>query len=91
MSAKRKPKKRTAKKRSNLGPRRGSSIIYPKGVEERYGISPVTRWRWEQANRLPARDAYIAGRPAGWKPETLDRADAGPTATAAVVAQPAAA
>jgi hypothetical protein len=56
------------------------AIIWPRDVEARYGISCPTRLRWEKAGRLPKRDVYLAGQPMGWKPETLDAADAGPIA-----------
>ena len=62
-----KPKRRAA-------PRRGEAVIWPKGVEERYGISAPTRWRWEKIGRLPARDFALAGK-TGWRPETLAAAE----------------
>src|SRR6185437_14631461 len=31
----------------------GNGIIWPKGLEERYGISKTTRWLWEQQGKLP--------------------------------------
>lgn len=52
----------------------GTSVIWPRGVEERYGISPPTRWRWEKLGRLPARDVNIGGK-TGWRPETLAAAE----------------
>jgi hypothetical protein len=62
----------------------GTAIVWPRGIEDRYGISAVTRYRWERAGRLPARDVIVGGKPVGWKPETLERADRGePTASAA--------
>lgn len=60
----------------------GSHCIWPSGVELRYDISAQTRWRWERLGKLPPRDVYIAGELVGWKPETLDRAAAGPNAAA---------
>lgn len=57
-----------------LGLVKGEAVIWPKGLERRYGISPVTRWRWELSNKLPARDVHIGGR-SGWKPETLAAAE----------------
>ena len=65
---------RVTKKRPRLA---GSGVIYPRGAEERYGISLSTRWRWEREKKLPPRDVYVGGRPIGWRPETLDRADEG--------------
>jgi hypothetical protein len=55
----------------------GTGCIWPNGVEIRYGISSGTRRRWEKIGVLPPRDVHIGGRPAGWKPSTLDLADAG--------------
>jgi hypothetical protein len=49
-------------------------VIWPAGVEHRYDISPVTRWRWERDGKLPARDVCIGGR-TGWRPDTLDAAE----------------
>jgi hypothetical protein len=52
-------------------PRRPSSIaIYPRDLETRYGISSVTRWRWERDKLLPPRD-FRAGTLTGWKIATL--------------------
>ena len=56
------------------GLRRGEVVIWPKGVEVRYGISAPTRWRWERDGKLPARDFNIGGR-TGWRLETLDAAE----------------
>ncbi len=64
-------------KRARTG---GTAIIHPRGIEERYGISAVTRYRWERAGKLPARDVYIGGIAAGWRPETLDAAERGTAA-----------
>jgi predicted DNA-binding transcriptional regulator AlpA len=62
------------KPRVSRGPRAGTVVIWAKGVEERYGISPPTRWRWERKGLLPARDVHIGGR-SGWRPETLAAAE----------------
>lgn len=67
------PSARTPKRPRNAG----THVVYPRGVEARYGISLTTRWRWERAGRLPARDVFIGGEPVGWRPETLDAADRG--------------
>jgi predicted DNA-binding transcriptional regulator AlpA len=53
---------------------RGTDVIWPQGIELRYGISAPTRWRWERSGRLPPRDINIGGR-TGWRPETLERAE----------------
>jgi predicted DNA-binding transcriptional regulator AlpA len=63
-----------------LGPRirrakiRGEAVIWPAGVELKYGISSVTRWRWERSGRLPPRDFHL-GDQSGWRPETLAAAE----------------
>jgi predicted DNA-binding transcriptional regulator AlpA len=56
--------------KAKRAPREGSAVVWPKGVEERYGISACTRWRWEKQGRLPARDVSIGGK-TGWKPQSL--------------------
>ena len=58
----------------------GGRVIYPRGLEVRYGISLSTRWRWEKDRLLPPRDVFIGGKAVGWKPETLDAADSGQAA-----------
>ena len=55
----------------------GSRCVWPCGVEERFGISAPTRWRWEKLGMLPPRDVFVAGRPVGWRPETLEAAERG--------------
>jgi hypothetical protein len=66
-------------KHRNRALKYGTSVIWPRGVEERYGISAVTRWRWEHTGKLPARDVSIGGR-SGWRPETLAAAESRKTA-----------
>lgn len=56
--------------RKRAAPLQGTHVVWPAGVEARYGISPVTRWRWERDGTLPARDVHVGGR-SGWKPGTL--------------------
>ena len=59
---------------------RGDRVIWPGGVELMYGISAVTRWRWEKLGVLPPRDFHI-GSQSGWRPETLAANEhRGPTA-----------
>ena len=55
----------------------GTNVVYPRGVERRYGISETTRWLWEKRDKLPKRDVFVAGKAVGWRPETLDAADRG--------------
>lgn len=55
----------------------GSRVIYPRGLELRYGISLSTRWRWEQQGKLPPRDIYIGGVAVGWNPVTIEAAERG--------------
>jgi len=55
-------------KRAPLG---GTAVIWPKGLEARYGITAVTRWRWEREGRLPPRDVNVGGK-TGWRPATLE-------------------
>lgn len=61
----------------------GTRVIYPRGLEIRYGISLSTRWRWEKAGRLPIRDVYVGGVAVGWRPETIEAAERGPQAATA--------
>ena len=70
------PARKVMRNRGRLRPS-GAAIVWPNGVEDRYGISAPTRWRWEKVGRLPPRDVYIGGAAAGWKPSTLDAADRG--------------
>jgi len=56
--------------KAKRAPREGTRVVWPKGVEERFGISACTRWRWEREGKLPARDVIVAGR-RGWRPETI--------------------
>jgi len=55
----------------------GSRCIWPRGLRDRYGVSGPTLWRWERAGKLPKRDVFVGGRPVGWRPETIERAERG--------------
>jgi predicted DNA-binding transcriptional regulator AlpA len=52
----------------------GTRCVWPSGVQEQFGISEVTRWRWERDGLLPARDVFVGGKAVGWRPETLEAA-----------------
>jgi hypothetical protein len=65
--------------RTRGAPIEGTAVIWPAGLERRYGISPITRWRWERAGKVPPRDVHIGGR-SGWRPETLEAAERGEVA-----------
>jgi len=54
--------------------------VYPRGIEERLGVSTPTRWRMERDGRLPPRDVYIGKKAVGWRPETLEAAERGQSA-----------
>jgi predicted DNA-binding transcriptional regulator AlpA len=66
-------------KSRKIGPRQGDVVVWPSGVQQRYGISNVTRWRWERAGKLPPRDVNVGGK-TGWRPETLQAAEQQPAA-----------
>lgn len=40
----------------------GTARVWPSGVQERYGVSAVTRWRWDKTQPLPT-----AGCIRGWR------------------------
>ena len=44
-------------------------------LDERYSITPMTRWRWRKTRVLPPPDTIINGREY-WYEETLDKARA---------------
>lgn len=58
----------------------GTGIIWPAGIEQRYGIATITRVRWEKAGKLPPRDVHVGGRAVGWRPSTIEAAERGLTA-----------
>jgi predicted DNA-binding transcriptional regulator AlpA len=66
-------------RRKRGAPVAGTAVVWVAGVEKRYGISSVTRWRWERDGKLPPRDVHIGGR-SGWRPETLLAAERGAVA-----------
>lgn len=57
-------------RKSKRRPHEGKAVVWVAGVEDRYDISAVTRWRWERKGKLPPRDVHVGGR-SGWRPETL--------------------
>lgn len=59
-------------RRKRPAPVGGTAVTWPAGVEQRYDIKPVTRWRWERDGKLPPRDVFVGGR-SGWRPETLEQ------------------
>jgi predicted DNA-binding transcriptional regulator AlpA len=65
-----------APKRPRTG---GTRCIFPRGLQDRYGVSNATVWRWRRAGRLPPMDVYVGGQAVGWLPETIERADRGGT------------
>jgi hypothetical protein len=64
-------------RKSNKVRTAGSAIVWPSGLELMYDVSSETRRRWERAGLLPKRDAFLAGQPIGWRPETLAAAMSG--------------
>jgi hypothetical protein len=64
--------------RVKRAPLEGTRMVWPAGVEARYGITSVTRWRWERDGKLPKRDVTIGGIARGWRPETLAAAEGEP-------------
>lgn len=56
---------------------KGTEVIWPKGLEERYGISKTTRWLWEQQGKLPPRDFHVGNKPEGWYLSTIEAAERG--------------
>ena len=55
----------------------GTGCVWPRGIEERYGVTRRTRRRWEKAGKLPPRDVFVGGRAVVWKPETIEAAESG--------------
>jgi predicted DNA-binding transcriptional regulator AlpA len=53
-------------------PRSGTRVVWPAGLEEMFGISAPTRWRWERDKKLPPRDVHLGTR-SGWRLETIER------------------
>jgi hypothetical protein len=50
----------------------GTHVFWPRTLADRYGISPVTLWRYEQRGQIPARDFEIAGR-SGWTRDAIEQ------------------
>ena len=71
----------TAAAPSASAPQNQRRLIWPHELQERYGISTPTRWRWERDGKLPKRDVKVGGVLVGWRPETLEAAERGTAAT----------
>jgi hypothetical protein len=67
-------KRRAARKGKAVALKSGTAVIWPAGLQERYGISAPTRWRWERIGRIPPRDVHLNGK-SGWRPETIEAAE----------------
>ncbi len=50
---------------------RGTAVVWPAGIRERYGISAWSVWNWEKKGWLPKRDLFIGGR-SGWLAATIE-------------------
>ena len=61
-------------KKTKRAPKQGTHVVWPAGVEERYGINPVTRWRWERTGTSRPGTCSAAAAAAGNpKPSRLTR------------------
>lgn len=49
---------------------KAQAVLWPRDIERRYGISAVTRWRWERSGNLPERDVHL-GNKSGWLVGTI--------------------
>jgi hypothetical protein len=68
-------------RRRRPAPIKGTRVVWPAGLRERYGVSGVTIWRWLRDGKLPAPDVHVGGR-SGWSPELLAEAERGQQAGA---------
>ena len=58
----------------------GKEVFWPADIQERYGISSATCYRWEKDGRLPDRDFFLGpGKALGWKRATIDAWESGQT------------
>ena len=74
MSTHQKPKTQAPEARIATSPRVAGTklpqgVVWPSDIECFYGISPPTRWRWERAGKLPARNVPQGG--GGWLAASL--------------------
>jgi hypothetical protein len=65
------------KSSKRVRPTVGTNVIWPHGLQLRYGVSGMMIWKWQKDGKLPARDVFVGGRAFGWKPETIERAEQG--------------
>jgi hypothetical protein len=65
---------RSTRRGKRIALKRGTNVIWPAGLQERYGISAPTRWRWERIGRIPPRDVHLNGK-SGWRPETIEASE----------------
>jgi len=54
-------------------PRNGAAYFRPIDLSRRWNKSPPTIWRMRRDGHLPPFDFAIAGRPSGWRRETIER------------------
>jgi predicted DNA-binding transcriptional regulator AlpA len=58
------------------------AVLWPTNVQEMYGVTGPTRWRWERDGKLPPRDVYVGGKAVAWYRTTIEAAARGPQAAA---------
>jgi len=58
------------------------AVLWPRDVQQLFGVTNATRWNWERSGKLPARDVYMRGEAVGWYATTIEAAMRGPKAVA---------